>query len=54
MMIQFCFKNGLIPVYSTTERTVIENHNKDGKVDLIHSFKHNKYRCYEKIKKSHS
>ena len=50
MMIQFCFKNGLIPVYSTTERTVIEKYDENGKVNLVHTFKHKIYRFYQRYK----
>ena len=49
IMIQHAFKMGLVPVYSTTKRDAVEVHNEDGSVSMIHSFKHVRFRKYEKI-----
>ncbi len=32
LMVRFAFENGLIPVYSTSERRAVENHHPDGSV----------------------
>ncbi len=46
IMVNFAFANGLIPVYSTTERVAVEKHGNDGIVNLIHQFKHQIFRKY--------
>lgn len=47
IMINFAFKIGLIPVYSTTKREAVEQHGDDGTVKLVHHFKHQIFRRYE-------
>ena len=47
LMVKFAFENGLVPVYSTTVRNAIEEHNADGSVRLLHHFKHIRFRKYE-------
>lgn len=47
IMVNFVFKIGLIPVYSTTEREVAEEQRADGTVNLMHQFKHRIFRKYE-------
>ena len=47
IMVNYAFKKGFIPVYSTTGREVIENHQPDGSVKLTHNFKHKVFRLYE-------
>jgi hypothetical protein len=47
LMVKFAFENGLVPVYSTTVRDAIEEHNADGSVKLLHHFKHIRFRKYE-------
>jgi hypothetical protein len=47
LMVRFAFENGLVPVYSTTARNAIEEHNADGSVKLLHHFKHIRFRKYE-------
>jgi hypothetical protein len=46
IMVCFAFKVGLIPIYSTTERLVVEETQSDGAVNLKHTFRHYKYRRY--------
>ena len=40
LMVNFSFQNKLIPLYSTTERKVVEIENKDGSIQTIRQFKH--------------
>lgn len=47
IMVNFAFKIGLIPIYSTTEREAVEEHKEDGTVNLSHQFKHRIFRKYE-------
>lgn len=47
IMVNFAFKIGLIPIYSTTKREAVEQHGDDGTVKLLHHFKHQKFRKYE-------
>jgi hypothetical protein len=46
LMVKFAFERGLIPVYSTTERVADEEHGPDGRVRLVHNFRHVRYRKY--------
>jgi len=50
IMVNFAFELGLVPVYSTTRREAVENHEPDGTVMLSHQFKHRIFRKYEKIR----
>ena len=47
LLIEFARKNHLVPLYSTTERTVVEKHLEDGSVKLEHNFRHVRYRRYD-------
>lgn len=47
IMVNFAFEIGLIPVYSTTERKAVEEHDDDGTIKLVHHFRHQKFRKYE-------
>ncbi|MEW6673472.1 MAG: CRISPR-associated protein Csx20 [Thermodesulfobacteriota bacterium] len=47
IMVNFAFELGLVPVYSTTRREALENHEPDGAVSLRHQFRHRIYRKYE-------
>ena len=47
LMINFALDMGLIPVYSTTDREVVEKQDDDGSVSLVHRFKHRIFRKYE-------
>ena len=46
LMVRFCFENGLVPIYSTTEREAMEEYLKDGSIRLNHLFRHKKFRRY--------
>ncbi len=46
IMVNFAFEIGLIPVYSTTERKAVEEHDGDGTVKLTHHFRHRIFRRY--------
>ncbi len=47
IMVNFSFRNGLIPIYSTTTREAVEEHHGDGSVNLHHVFRHKMFRRYE-------
>ena len=46
LMVQFAFKKGLVPIYSTTDRDAVEEHDPDGTIRLVHHFKHCRFRKY--------
>ncbi len=46
LMVDFAFKKGLIPVYSTTRREMSETLDADGAIRLIHRFDHRIFRRY--------
>ncbi|MBL0699441.1 MAG: hypothetical protein JJV92_00980 [Desulfosarcina sp.] len=46
IMVNFAIKIGLIPIYSTTERKAVEEHDDDGTVKLTHHFRHRIFRKY--------
>ncbi|WP_422448325.1 CRISPR-associated protein Csx20 [Thermoanaerobacterium sp. DL9XJH110] len=45
ILVGYCKKKGIIPVYSTTERKVVEEH-VDGEVRTCRSFRHVRFRVY--------
>ena len=47
IMVNFAFRIGLIPIYSTSEREAVEEQDNDGTVKLLHRFRHQKFRRYE-------
>lgn len=47
IIVNVAFETSLIPIYSTTEREAIEEHKKDGTINLSHQFKHRIFRKYE-------
>jgi len=47
IMVNFSFRNGLIPIYSTTSREAVEEHHADGSVNLHHVCRHKMFRRYE-------
>lgn len=47
IMVNFAFKKGFIPIYSTTEREAVEEYKEDGTVNLVHQFRHRIFRRYE-------
>ena len=46
-MVNYAFSAGLIPVYATTERELVETRMSDGSVKLERIFKHMMFRRYE-------
>ena len=46
IMVGFALDQGLIPIYSTTEREAVEEQGDDGTVRLTHQFKHRIFRRY--------
>ncbi|QTA92048.1 CRISPR-associated protein Csx20 [Desulfonema magnum] len=48
IMVRFAFENRLIPVYATTKREAVEEHQEDGTVKMIHQFRHQIFRKYGK------
>jgi hypothetical protein len=46
LMVLFAMERHLIPIYSTTERRVVEEQQPDGSVKLTHEFKHRIFRRY--------
>ena len=46
IMVDFCLKQGLVPVYSTTLREVVEESAPDGSIKLTHCFQHRIFRRY--------
>ena len=48
LMVNFTFSAGLIPVYATTERMVVEKRMPDNAVKSERVFKHKRFRRYEK------
>lgn len=47
IMVNYAFKIGLIPVYSTTSRKMKEDLLEDGSIRLTHHFQHRIFRRYE-------
>jgi hypothetical protein len=48
LMVHFARETGLIPVYSTTRREAVEEHQPDGSVRMTHHFNHQRFRVYGK------
>ena len=46
LMAVFSMDNGLVPLYSTTRRHAAEELQTDGRVKLIHHFRHERFRRY--------
>lgn len=49
-LVDFCFKNDLVPIYATTIREVIEKTEDNGTVKKTNVFKHINFRIYERWK----
>lgn len=47
LIVNFAFKAGLTPVYSTTHREASETKDSNGSIKLTHHFKHRIFRKYE-------
>ncbi len=45
-LVNWCLRRGMIPIYSTTKRTVMEMHKEGSMVKLVHIFKHVMFRRY--------
>lgn len=48
IMVCHAFENGVIPVYATTERASVEEHEADGSVRVTRQFRHRIFRPYER------
>lgn len=48
LMVNFAFAAGLVPVYSTTRRMAAEERQINGDVKLVHTFRHQGFRHYER------
>jgi hypothetical protein len=46
LMVRFALETGLVPVYSTTRRSAVQEPQPDGSVRLIHRFRHVRFREY--------
>lgn len=46
LLVSFALANGLIPVYSTTDRIALEESTPDGVIKLVHHFRHKIFRRY--------
>jgi hypothetical protein len=46
LLVRYVLEQGLVPVYSTTERTATEETHPDGTVRLTHEFRHRIFRTY--------
>ena len=46
LLVNFAFERNLVPVYSTTQRTVVEEGQPSGAVKLTHHFQHQIFRRY--------
>jgi hypothetical protein len=46
LAVRFAFKQGLIPVYSTTHRKAEEEPQPEGSIRLVHRFRHCMFRLY--------
>jgi len=47
-LVNLAFNRGLVPVYSTTTRSAIEEHGEDGTVRMTHIFRHVRFRRYHR------
>ncbi len=48
LVVDFCFKNSLVPVYATTKRNTIEKM-ENGKLIKVSQFEHIRFRKYERM-----
>ncbi len=48
LMVNLAFAAGLVPVYSTTRRQASEETRANGDVELVHTFRHQGFRRYER------
>ncbi|BCS82444.1 CRISPR-associated protein Csx20 [Anaerocellum diazotrophicum] len=45
-LVSWCFKNGFVPIYSTTKRAAKEVVKSDGSIEMTKVFKHERFRRY--------
>jgi len=45
-IVSWCFKNGFVPIYSTTKRVAHEIVKPDGTVEVVKLFRHERFRRY--------
>ena len=45
-IVDYCFKNSLIPIYSTSKRNTVEKMAENGKIEKISYFQHVNFRKY--------
>lgn len=45
-IVDYCFWNGLVPVYATSERRYNERHTEEGSIERHHIFSHVQFRKY--------
>lgn len=48
ILVNFAFRQKLIPIYSTTHRQAVEARTPEGGISLVHQFLHQRFRKYEK------
>ena len=46
IMVDFAFRIGLVPIYSTTKREAVEQQDDDGTIKLVHHFQHQIFRRF--------
>jgi hypothetical protein len=46
LMVRFALEEGFLPVYSTTSREAVEEHQPDGSVRMTHRFRHVRFRKF--------
>jgi hypothetical protein len=46
LMVRFTLSQNLIPIYATTRREAVEEHQPDGSVKMVHRFQHQGFRRY--------
>ena len=49
-IVDYCFNNSLLPVYSTTARNTVERISENGEIEKVSCFKHKKFRKYLKYR----
>ncbi|MBN1626529.1 MAG: hypothetical protein JW944_08380 [Deltaproteobacteria bacterium] len=49
IMVNFAFRLGLIPIYSTTDRETEEEFDRNGGIKVTHHFQHRIFRRYESL-----
>jgi hypothetical protein len=47
LMVQYARSKGLVPIYATTRRETVEEHQPDGSINIKRTFRHERFRYYE-------